>query len=168
MATRLEAGESRVELGGLTLTDLDVDLSKGDFKLSFDEPLAAPLPSMALSMQMGDGRASGLGNARASDITVDTGMGDFRLSLTGAWPANSDNRLTVDHSMGDLTLTIPDSVHVAEDSSSMVIFGGSSGRLKDDRDAQIAEDAATLHLDVNTSMGGVNVRRTRSSSSGGG
>lgn len=162
---RMDSGESRVELGGLTLTDLDVDLSKGDFKLSFDEPLTAPLPRMAVAMQMGDGRISGLGNARAGDIAVDTGMGGFRVSLTGDWVANSDSKIKIDHSMGDLTLTIPVEVHIADDSSNMVIFGGSMGRLKDSEKHPVAADAATLHLDVNTSMGGVNVRRTRSSSS---
>jgi len=162
---QLDSGESRVELGSLTLTDLDVDLSKGDFKLSFKEPLAAPPPRMAVSMGMGDGRISGLGNARAGDITVDTGMGGFRVSLNGDWAANSDSKIKIDHSMGDLTLTIPAEVHIADDSSNMVMFGGSQGRLKDSKKYPAAADAATLHLDVNTSMGGVNVRRTRSSSS---
>ena len=165
---QLDEGQSRVELGGLTLTDLDVDLSKGDFRLSFNEPLAAPLPRMAVSMQMGDGRASGLGNARAGEISLDTGMGGFRVALNGDWPAGSHSKVTIDHSMGDLTLTIPTDVHIADDSSNMVIFGGSMGRLKGDKEFPVAADAATLHLDVNTSMGGVNVRHSRPSSTDGG
>ncbi|TDI35742.1 MAG: hypothetical protein E2P03_00115 [Acidobacteria bacterium] len=164
---QMDAGQSRVELGGLTLTDLDVDLSKGDFKLSFNKPLAAPLPRMAVSMQMGDGRVSGLGNARAGEIVVDTGMGGFRVSLNGDWPAGSDSKVTIDHSMGDLTLIIPTDVRIAEDSSNMVILGGSMGRLKDDKNFPVAANAATLHLDVNTSMGGVTVRRSHSSSADG-
>ena len=150
------------------MTDLDVDLSKGDFRLSFNEPLVASLPRMAVTMQMGDGRLSGLGNTRAGEITVDTGMGGFRVSLNGDWPAGSDSKVAIDHSMGDLTLTIPTDVRIADDSSNMVIFGGSTGRIKNEKDYPIADDAATLHLDLNTSMGGVNVRRSRPSSTDGG
>jgi hypothetical protein len=146
------------------LTDLDVELSKGDFRLSFNEPLAEPLPRMALSMKMGDGRTSGLGNARAGEMAVDTGMGDFRVAFGGEWLPNSDSKVTIDHSMGDLTLTIPTDIHVADDSSNKVIFGGSMGRLKDDKDSPVAADAAILHLEVTTSMGGVTVRRSRKSS----
>jgi hypothetical protein len=164
----LDSGESRVELGGLTLTNLDVELSKGDFRLSFDEPLAATLPRMALSMQMGDGRISGLGNARAEDISVDTGMGDFRLSLAGDWPANSESRMEVNHSMGDLTLTIPSEIHIADDSSNTVMMGGTQGRMTDSEKYAVAADAATLHLNVHTSMGSANVRRSPSSSVDGG
>ena len=164
----LDSGESRVELGGLTLTNLEAELSKGEFRLSFDEPLAAALPRMSLSMQMGDGRISGLGNAQAEDITIDTGMGDFRLSLAGDWPANSESRMEVNHSMGDLTLTIPSEIHIADDSSNTVMMGGTQGRMKDGEKYPVAADAATLHLNVHTSMGSANVRRSPSSSSDGG
>jgi hypothetical protein len=159
---RLDSGESEVELGGLLLTGLSVDLTRGSFRLGIEEPLAAELQQASLHLGMGDGRVSGLGNARAGRVALETGMGGFRVDLGGAWRPAQLSEIQVSHKMGDLTLTVPSTVRLARDSSSAAVLGGINGRLDpDDFASEDDLEAPILRVDTTASMGGVNLRRYR-------
>lgn len=160
LSLRMDSGQSKVELGGLHLTNLKAAFSKGEHRMTFAEPNSGEMENMDLAFTMGDGSARGLGNAHARNLSVDTGMGSFSIALDGDWMPGDINRATISHDMGDLTLRVPKDVRIDEDSSSMILMGGMSGRLKEN-DQQLPADAPVLHLDVDASMGGVNIRRTR-------
>ncbi len=150
-------GESRIDLGGLTLTDLDADLSMGDHRLGFGEPLAEELQRLRVSGGMGNIELAQLGNARARELRVSSRMGNFTVDLGGKWATDNVSDLEVSHSMGDLRLRIPNSVRVTPDSRSSATMG-ESGRIE--RGEETADpDAPALRLDLSTTMGGTRIIR---------
>ena len=150
-------GQSKTDLGGLLLTDLDVHLSKGAHHLGFGRPLAAELARMSLSTSMGDFRVNDLGNARFRMLETGTRMGSCRIDLGGEWAPGSRTEASFSLTMGDLTLFLPKAIRVSEDSSNMVIFGGTSGLRR--RQEIDDPDAPELKLDLSTSMGSVHLSR---------
>jgi hypothetical protein len=154
----IEEGLSDVDLGGLDLTSLWVEMAKGDHSMDFSRPLARELPRVDVSLRMGEGRVSNLGNTRSRDLHVDTRMGAFRVSLGGGWPAGVTSVVDIAHTMGDLTLLVPDEVRVDPGSSSKVIFGDSSSRGLRETDAK-PTDAPILSISTTTSMGGIQIQR---------
>ncbi len=157
LVLRLRAGETHTDLGGLTLVDLEADLSMGEHRLDFSRPLARPMPRARVSGRMGDIALENLGNARALEFETSSRMGNFNVDLGGDWPVESVAELVFQHSMGDLRLNVPDSVRIAADSESSVRLG-ESGVLAT---AQSADDSAgpVVRLRVSTTMGETRFRR---------
>ena len=150
-------GESRIDLGGLTLTDLNVDLSMGDHRLGFGEPLAETLQQLRISGDTGNIELDQLGNARARALRISSRMGNFTIDLGGEWPTDDVSDLEITHAMGDLRLRIPNSVRVTPDSRSSATMG-ESGRI-DRREETVDPDAPVLRLDLSTTMGATRITR---------
>ena len=157
LSLRFGQGQSRIDLGSLTLTDLDADVSMGDHELAFSRPLAEVVPRVRLNGQMGDIQFSDLGNARALDLEVGSSMGDIRIDLGGDWPRDGVSGVSIRHSMGDLRLRIPNDVHLSADSSSRAYFAESGGL--DTSDETDDPDAPSLELHLSASMGEARVIR---------
>lgn len=153
----LRAGETRTDLGGLTLVDLEADLSMGEHQLDFSRPLAQPLTRAEVNGSMGDVTLKNLGNARALEFETSSRMGNFNVDLGGDWPVETVADLVFNHSMGDLRLSAPESVRIATDSESSV-------RLGDSGDLDMVEGgpdpaAPVVRLHISTTMGETRFRR---------
>jgi hypothetical protein len=158
LTLRMSAGESHTDLGGLTLTDLDVDFSKGEHDLDFTKPVRAGPEQAVIRLEMGDGKVMNVGNGRPGRLQVNARMGGFRVDLGGAWESGSTSEISVTHSMSDLMLLIPQEVWVDRDSSAQFSFGESNpATLKESGDKP--EGIPVLKIDLSTSMGGANIRR---------
>ena len=72
----LRAGETRTDLGGLTLVDREAHLSMGEHRLDFSRPLAQPLPRVQVKGRMGDVHLENLINARAVEFRTASRMGN--------------------------------------------------------------------------------------------
>lgn len=152
----IRAGESRVDLGGLSLTDLVVDLAMGEHRLDFSEPLAVAPHRVRLAGGMGEIRFERLGNARAVELEAAGHMGSVLVDLGGSWPVGTVADLTLKNLMGELRLEAPDAlriVHVAEGAPDAE--GGGPASTSGDRDP----DAPTLRLHVSNTMGETRVTR---------
>jgi len=158
LTLRMSAGESRTDLGGLTLTDLDVDFSKGEHGLDFTKPVRSGPERAVIRLEMGEGKVMNLGNGRPGHLRVSARMGSFRVDLGGAWEPGSTSEVSVTHSMSDLTLLIPREVRVDPSSSAQFSFGESNpAALMETGDKP--EETPVLKIDLSTSMGGANIRR---------
>ena len=153
----LSAGETRTDLGGLTLVDLEADLSMGEHHLDFSRPLAQQLARVQVSGSMGDVNLENLGNARALEFETSSSMGNFNVDLGGAWPVETVAELVFNHSMGELRLNVPESVRIATDSESSVRLGD-SGDL-DVVDGGADPSAPVVRLHISTTMGETRFRR---------
>lgn len=104
------AGDGRLDLTDLQVTDLDVDLGAGNFVLRFDEP--SPIPMDRLTVDAGASKMEvvGVGNASPEVFRVQGGVSDVSLDLTGAWRRSAD--LTIRAGAGTLRLTLPSDVGV--------------------------------------------------------
>ena len=156
LSLALRTGESRTDLGGLTLTDLDAELTIGEHRLDFSEPLAGRPHRMRVEGGMGELRLERLGNAGPREVVVSGRMGSLTVDLGGDWPGDAVADLTIDNSMGELRLQVPDTVRIAPDSDVSNSFGATGGIPAAD---EAVGEAPLLRLHLTNSMGETRIRR---------
>ena len=147
---RVRMAESRLELGGLDLLDVDLDLGVGEHTLSFDSPLLRPLGRLRVDASLGDLRLERLGNASPRRLEVHHTMGDLVVDLTGAWRNDADGE--VRFGLGDCRVLAPDAAHLRLDK------GMSLGEEHDGHDeANLPAGAPELRLRVHGRMGDLKI-----------
>lgn len=151
----VSTGMSQIELGGLAVLAVDLDLGMGQHQLSFSEPLLVPMESFELDAGMGEFVIDGLGHASPAAVRIDGRMGELRVDLHGEW--RNDATLRARWRMGACELRVPDNVQIDADDVNVfmggVVMPGLRGR------PQLPADAPTLKLDLVTTMGEVRVVR---------
>jgi hypothetical protein len=103
-------GGGEVELGGLWLTNVDVEFLQGGGELQISEPLRAPAELVRVDFSMGGGEVVGLGNASPRQLDIDFSMGGGDVDLRGAWVR--DAQITIDQSMGGASVRLPEDVEI--------------------------------------------------------
>ena len=152
----LRAGESRTDLGGLTLTELDAELVMGEHRLDFGEPLAGRPQRVRVEGGMGEVRLERVGNAGPRELEVSGRMGSLTVDLGGAWPRDAVADLALDNSMGELRLNVPEAVRIASDSDVTNMLGATGGIPTVDA---AGGETPLVRLRVTNSMGETRVRR---------
>ncbi|MBQ02760.1 MAG: hypothetical protein CL477_19035 [Acidobacteria bacterium] len=157
LALHVSLGQSRIDLGGLALTELDAELRMGNHQLGFGTSLVTQPRQVRLSGEMGNIELRELGNARAGELHASSRMGDFTVDLSGAWRLDEVTDVTLSHSMGDLRLRIPTSVRISTDSHTSSRFGESSeiDRRGETGDANVP----VVRLNASTTMGATRISR---------
>lgn len=145
--------ESHIELGGLTLTDLQARLAMGDHSVDFQRPVVGRLENARMRLSMGDIKVRGLGNAHPENLQLHGSMGDIRVSFDGDWPAGGKMAANARMSMGDFRVTIPRGIRVK--SSSTLVFGDSRRRGMNNQPED--PNAPLLELQTHASMGDLTI-----------
>jgi hypothetical protein len=149
LSLRVSMGESRIDLGGLTLGALDLDLSMGEHRVDFAQPLVDRLPRVRVNAHMGNVSLENLGNARAQAVDATGGMGNLTADFGGVWQAGAISEVDFDHSMGELTVRVPGTVRLEAVGNAQA----EAGRRSADATQAEGPDAPVLRLRVSTSMG---------------
>jgi hypothetical protein len=136
----LVEGGGRLDLGGMWLTEVDLQLTQGGFQVDVDDPLRQPAERISLYCSMGGMEISRLGNASPRRLEVDFSMGGMELDLRGQWLNDSD--IDIQSSIGGAILRLPRDV---------TIEGLDTGRFRPPEEAEIA--LPTLRFTTTISMG---------------
>jgi len=107
---RISQGGGEVELGGLWLTDLDVDFLQGGGSLEISKALRAPVKNVSVDFMQGGGALDGLAHANPENLHISFSMGGGAIDLTGPW--QRDARISINQSMGGVTVILPDNVEI--------------------------------------------------------
>jgi hypothetical protein len=156
LSLSVSMGESRIDLGGLTLSDVGLDLSMGNHEIDFKEPVVDGMRRLRLKANMGNVSVENLGNARAKSIDTSGSMGNVTADLGGAWRPGSEAELSFTQSMGEVRLNVPTKVRLEAD------VRDSDGKQKNppaDADQTTDPKAPVLRVRVSTSMGESRVTR---------
>jgi hypothetical protein len=156
LALNVSMGESRIDLGGLTLSNLGLDLSMGNHEVDFKEPVVDGMVLLRLNAQMGNVSVDNLGNARAKSIETSGSMGNVTADLGGAWPPGSEAQITFTQSMGEVRVNVPTKVKLEADVRDA---DGKTRTLPVDSDETTDPKAPVLKVRVSTSMGEGRVHR---------
>jgi hypothetical protein len=109
VATRLGlqfgAGEAQVELGGLSLREVDLSTGASETRVSFSSPNRIPAETVKMAAGAASLRVAGLGNARAARYEFEGGVGETVLDFGGRWDRSASAR--VEMGMGSVTLRFP-------------------------------------------------------------
>lgn len=110
LRVRAGASENRLELGGLSLTGLDVATGASSTHISFEESNLNRMAELTLKAGAAEFRAEKLGNARFDHLRFQGGIGDVTLDFTGAW--EQDATAVISMKLGELTLRLPSDIGV--------------------------------------------------------
>lgn len=146
------AGSGELDLSGLQLTELDLELGAGEFSVRFDEPNAAEMGRLDLDAGASQLELSGAGYASPRRMVVRSGAGDATLELTGEWSRSADIDVTA--GVGQVTLRLPDDVGVRVDVEGGLASVKASG-LRRSGDAYVndAYGEAEIELDITVTAG---------------
>jgi hypothetical protein len=155
LTLQVSLGKSQIDLGGLTLGDVNVTATMGEHRLDFREPVVENVRELRFSNSMGNLSLDHIGNARPQTISASGSMGNVTANLEGAWSPGSEANLRFEQSMGDLTVRVPSNVRVDAQ-----VHNSQGGESKDRTLTLKQPDdpkAPTLRLEVTTSMGNARV-----------
>ncbi len=150
------AGKGLLDLTGLQLTALDLDVGAGDLEVRFDEPNPAQMRRLTLDAGASTVKLIGIGHAGPDHMQVQGGVGDMTLDLTGDWPASADIDITA--GVGSLTLRLPDDVGVevdVEGGLSKVEVTGLEQRGDSYVNDAFGEAETELHIEIKVGVGNV-------------
>lgn len=125
---RFGAVRADVDLGGLSLTDLDIATGASESEIRISRPNPVLLEEASFEVGVADFRIVGLGNLNAERIDVDAGLGDLTLDFTGDWRRNAE--VDVDLGLGSIELRIPRGLGVRLRKSGLLISLDSEGLIK--------------------------------------
>jgi hypothetical protein len=151
---KIRMGQSRTDLGGLWLRDVDLQYKAGDHLLEFREPTPFPVDRIAVKGAMGGLELHGLGQASPRRIDVEHGMGELMLDLQGAW--RRDGEVKARFRMGECRVWLPEGVHV--DIRRANVSMGEARTGKQDQ-ATVPPNAPKVTLEVSGAMGELRIER---------
>ncbi len=143
-------GESRLELGGLWIESVDLEIGLGDHSIDFDEPLAVPMTRFEIDGSIGELSVRRLGNASPAHVRVDHSIGELYVDLRGAWQNDSD--VFVDSSIGECRVNLPAEGIGLELIGTSIMIGESDTR-KARRRGEVPADAPVVRLRASHSLG---------------
>ena len=147
-------GESQFRLGGLWVTDVDLETGVGEHTFHFDEPVTQPMGRFRIEGSTGELQVSELGNASPREVELRQNIGSFVIDLRGEW--KQDSVIEASHKIGEFSVRLPDEdVAVELDRSSISIGERDLSALE--RRAPAPEGAPTLHLSLSTIIGEMSV-----------
>jgi hypothetical protein len=160
MDLQLDFGAVRadLDLGGLSLTDLDLRTGASETQLSVSAPNPVRLRRAQMEVGAADFTARQLGNLNTANVSVSAGVGRVRLELTGDWRENAT--LEVKMGLGSLELVVPEGLGVRLVRETFLTSLDSEGLVKRGEayyspDWESAERRVTV--DVNAAFGSIKV-----------
>lgn len=117
-----------LDLGGLSLTDLDLSTGASESTVDVSEPNPTRMDVARFEVGAADFTVRHLGNLHADRIEMDAGVGEVTLWLTGDWRA--DTRLAIDMGLGKLQLRIPEGLGIRLTKDSFLTSLDSEGLVK--------------------------------------
>jgi len=151
LAGEIGIGQTLIDLGGLWLLDLDLEIGVGEHRFEFSEPTFSPVPRVRLESSLGVISVDQLGNASPSEVEITHTIGETAVDLQGEWL--NDSEIDIRCGIGECRVDTPHDTGLKYRDVGVMI--GESGELPR-RDAEAGEP--TLTLSVSASIGEVRVR----------
>lgn len=122
------AVQAELDLGGLSLTDLDLSTGASESTVTVSEPNPLSMSSATFSVGAAEFEVTGLGNLNAERIDVNAGVGSITLGLDGEW--EGDARLSIDMGLGSLEIHVPEGLGIRLRKDSFLTSLDSEGLIK--------------------------------------
>ena len=147
-------GESDIDLGGLWLRNVDLELGTGEHVIEFSEPLPQPMETFHANKGIGELRVRSLGDAGPSEVKIDQQVGDLRVDLTGGlWQGEA--LIDLDLGLGECRISLPEEgVRIQIDKASV---GLGERRIRRSEVEELPEDAPTLTIRATGNVGEVRI-----------
>ena len=154
----LGAVQADIELGGLSLTELNMEAGASQAVLRFSEPNQSRCRAAEITAGAAELTVLGLGNSRCDRFALEGGMGKVTLDFAGAWTSSTEAEVKM--AVGELTLRLPRKVGVRITLDRFLASFDPAGLVRvGDAFQSPGYDRADRRLDieVTTAVGGVKV-----------
>jgi len=152
---RIGIGESRLDLGGLHVTGVDLDFGIGSHEVGFHAPTPQPMERFRISGSIGQVGVFRLGNASPKQVWADNRIGPLELDLAGRW--RNDSSIAVRGGIGGFVVRVPEEVAVVVDAATVRLGQTDLSALEGLPAA--GEGRFTLTLEISAGIGEVRVDR---------
>ncbi len=104
---KLNAGayQGKLELGGLSLRNLEINDGAADVDLSFSQPNQVAMDNLLYTTGASDVRLLGLANANFSQLTFRSGAGNYTLDFSGS--LQRDANVLIESGLSQVTVIVP-------------------------------------------------------------
>jgi hypothetical protein len=164
LSLKLGAAKGDLDLGGIPLTRLDLDIGAASGVISFSKPNPERLEDMSISIGASSADLRGLGNANFERLKCNVGAASSNLDFRGEYNGESEIILKVGVASADVILPTGVAIRVESSGShffsSVDIHGGDLDEIDDDiwesPGYRTAKDRILLRIEVG--MGSVDLR----------
>lgn len=110
MKLHINAGayEGKVELGGLSIQDLEISDGASNSNVSFSQPNLADMDTLRYNTGASSVNLKGLANANFDTLLFHSGAGSYTLDFSGS--LKRDATVTIESGISSVTITIPEGV----------------------------------------------------------
>jgi hypothetical protein len=150
------AAKSRLDLGGLPLTNFTLETGASDTRISFDAPNPGRMQELRIKAGAASLKADDLGNAHFDRLRVEGGVGDVTLNFDGDW--TQDATAAIHMGLGSLSLRFPSDLGVRIDKSTVLASFNAAGFVKTDSGYETRNWASAAHhleLEINAAFGSI-------------
>jgi len=137
-------GEARLELGGLDLSELDLEMGPGSHEISFAEPTPSPLTRFVIDSSIGELDVQGLGNASPAQVRIDHTIGDMNVDLSGGW--RTDSEIGIDFSIGSCNVNAGSDAQLDVEKASVTLGESYRGRRSREQVQEQGKPQLTLRV----------------------
>jgi hypothetical protein len=111
------AAACAMDLGGMRIGRLDLDIGATECKISFDEPNGCELEKILIDAGASSVTIDDLGNANFRELEFDGGVGSYDIDFSGKFDFNAEAEISI--GLGSMDIIVPEHIGVriyAEDS----------------------------------------------------
>ncbi|MFZ5979565.1 MAG: toast rack family protein [Candidatus Zixiibacteriota bacterium] len=151
----LGACEADIDLGGIPLTMMDLEIGAASGTIMFSKPNPVRLKELVIDVGASSLELEDFGNANFEYLEISSGAASVELDLRGNY--SGESKINIDVGVGSLDVTVPKGVAVRIEGddglfSSLDFHGGDVEEIEDDLyesgDFDSAEDRITFNVDV--------------------
>lgn len=147
----------RMELGGLSVRNLEVNDGASDVEIHFSQPNKIQMEALRYHTGASKVRLTGLGNANFEYMDFSGGVGSYVLDFTGDLRQSAE--VSVETGMSDLTIIVPENVATTLVLKGSVVSVTSHGAWRKSEGAyRLAGDGPKLKIIVEMSAGRLELR----------
>lgn len=154
------AAQSRLDLGGLSLTSLEVMTGASETDVVFERPNRVRMTHLELHAGAAEFEARGLGNARFDRLEFAGAIGDVTLDFSGEWERGATAEIRM--GLGGLKIRVPREIGVRVERSSLLMALHAEGFERSGRSyvTRNWEDAEIrLEIRLEAALGAVEIER---------
>jgi hypothetical protein len=156
------AGGIDIQLGGLSLKNVDIELIAGDLTIDFDKPNRITLGTFDIDCKAGNLNLKNLGNAHFSDARINNNAGNMSVDFSG--DIRDDASADIDINVGEMDITIPKKLGTKMNISQVTFFNPEKNYKNFDKKGSnyysdnYGNSDNLLSLDISSTLGDVDVR----------
>ncbi len=159
LALTINAGayEGDMELGGLSITSLNIMDGAADVAVKFSEPNKTDMDYFKYETGASSVKLIGLANANFTEMDFKSGAGDYTLEFSGELLRDAD--VTINSGMSSITIVVP------KETSARVLFDGGFSNVdmrgswqKEGNEYFLYGDAPMLTININMAAGNLTLK----------